>query len=1773
MSLTLYADDSDYTIMVQPYDNSTTVLKPGDSVKLKITIKQSASSNGISAYNIYIKFDTDKFILVDNTDGANNIGSLVPRATSETEESEKTGFSGTAILNATVNKDYNNVFFGATNTYSCELGEFDIGYFTLQVADNITPNEYEITIPTDEYNTSYFYELNDSNTESIENPNITPVTVTVLPSITDIEITNDPTDKVNGYVKSVTAKIKTNIAAGSELLDTIVYSFDGGTSWQCGDSKTYTENYAAGITKVCIGFDSTEDRDTAPEPDSGSTPIEYNLTDAITINYIDNTAPAVSGSVTVPDDAAYGMTNKLTVSASDEESGLDTNAYQYLLLADDTEAQSAINAYLNPVTSPSDSAAIDPNTLPTELDDNKWVSDTEYDFNANTATGKKVYAFVRDKLQNISFMGFEISKIDATKPSIDTVTLARIDFGAGEGLIIPSENGWKVNVTASDNQSGVKRIGCIDAADVTESDGVLTYDTADITWSENNYNAAGVNALTFTENGNYYITAEDNAGNIALSANKTTIDYIIDGNMKRFIIETANGDLGKDITVTVTTANIGLFVTNDTLTIGYDTELTYKGSVTGVENSNSTLTVDLTTADFPLSLTFTTPATSLKDTFTIDFTSDTDNKQYINNNWYYLTDGEITLKDLTGPKITVSAIDNTTAVSSYDVTYSFEDRSGFPEAYVSYGDEAYITPAVSVGFAGGTIKSVADTGDYTKKEFTVTYTELVYISGSEIKAKDASPDKEGGNIGECGTVIKIDCVDTVGPTISVALSPASAYGQTVTLTVIAKDKGLLGGLVAGLHETAYKFTLVDTPAEAEAQLAAWRANAGEPEYNEPEVPYPGDPAELTDVWQTQSNEAFNKNTVTGKCVCYAVRDKLENISVGYIPILTVDTDNPIITFTPSTTDWTNEDVILTVVANDAAATPTNAMSGIKSVKVYNTADAVTLLLNETAAGTYTVQVAANGTYKLEVTDNAGNVKELECTVENIDKDKPTVTTDYNSINNNTMPRHTDFPVMPAFTDNAAGTQSGIALGVNERQLYYIINSKTAPASAPDKTAFIELGEDGKITISENGAYYLYTIDKAGNISDHVSFIVNNIDKAAPTFTLNYSPSLETATNGDVSITVTAADTQTIGFNSNLSTTISYSFNGGVTWNNTSDANVLEVSENKTIAADTIQIKDAAGNVVKYGSAIVIKSIDKIKPIATNPTFSTTEPTNSDITVTINATDTQSAGYTLGKGLEYKLSTENDYKDSNQFTVSANGDYTYSVKDAAGNEVTGTFSVHNIDKEYPTFNDTNNALVKAVFDPASRTKDDVKITVTARDRTSDGYVNANNKLQYSFDSGKTWQDDNFITISQNKILKTNANAPSLSQIKVRDSAGNVDVYTEDVVVDFIDKDAPKLLNADGEREDEENGYVQFTPDENGTIHYAFSENMLTDKTALTSTDTLVKDTQKKYETTITEDEYYLCYYTVDDLRNESDVLYIEIPKFNDTSSPVISEVKVKRTSASSVEITFESDERGTLYYKVTSFALFKSTLKNTFTMAKTSKTEAVNTLEITGITSSSTRLYYYAVDRNGNSTSMKSVTIPQADSTAPTVTASAERPNSENAYIEIKTNENAKIYYIVADSKVTDKSRFTLANTNYITEFSTIADMSDFYGKTLSFYAEDEMHNASSIQTIVIPAYDETPMQIDDFKLTRSGSKVTISFTANEAGTFRYAARRCLWSFNTPEKDDATSTFEFVKGENSFTISVSSISRLLSLIYSNKLTWYATDVYGNEYPVSTINIPN
>ncbi|AJD93015.1 hypothetical protein JMA_41100 (plasmid) [Jeotgalibacillus malaysiensis] len=441
---------------------------------------------------------------------------------------------------------------------------------------------------------------------------------------------------------------------------------------------------------------------------------------------------------------------------------------------------------------------------------------------------------------------------------------------------------------------------------------------------------------------------------------------------------------------------------------------------------------------------------------------------------------------------------------------------------------------------------------------------------------------------------------------------------------------------------------------------------------------------------------------------FTIEDNVGNVTLENITVTNIEKIAPTGTLTQTPTAWTNGNVTLnlTGVADTGG-------SGLKSIKLPN---------GTIVTGTSASQaVTSNGTYTFEMHDHAGNIGTRSITVSNIEKVAPTATL-------------TQSPTTPT-NGNVTLTLSAIADTGGSG-----LKSVTLPNGTTETTF-----SNKSVVVSTNGTYSFVIEDHAGNESTR-SITVSNIDKVAPTGTLNQNTTAWT--NGNVTLNLTGvADTGGSGLKQ-----ITLPNGTVVTGTSASQA----VSANGTYV---FRIEDNAGN--ETSKSIVVTNIDKSNPTAI---LSQTPTTWTNGNVTLNLTGVSDTG---GSGVKHiELPNGNTVTTPTaSHVVTANGTYTFEIQDNAGNVTTRSITVSNIDKSAPTGT--------VAQTPTTWTNGNVTLNLTGVSDTGGSGVK-----QLELPNG------NIVTTPTASHVVT---ANGTYTFEIQDNAGNV--TTRSITVANIDKTSP------------------------------------------------------------------------------------------------------------------------------------------------------------------------------------------------------------------------------------------------------------------------------------------------------------------------------------------------------------------------------------------------
>ena len=250
------------------------------------------------------------------------------------------------------------------------------------------------------------------------------------------------------------------------------------------------------------------------------------------------------------------------------------------------------------------------------------------------------------------------------------------------------------------------------------------------------------------------------------------------------------------------------------------------------------------------------------------------------------------------------------------------------------------------------------------------------------------------------------------------------------------------------------------------------------DFSAPELVITGNPIEWTNKDVTLTATA-NEGTieyfdgskwVTGNTLVvtsngtytFRVTDGAGNSSEKEVIVDKIDKVLPSLEISGNPVEWTNQDVVLTAVANEEGR-----------IEYFNG--------SEWVLGAEQ-RVSANGTYKFRVTDRAGNVTEESVVVDRIDKVLPTL----------------------EITGNITEwTNKDVTLfaTANEGTIEYFDGSKWVAGNS--------------LVVSENGSYTFRVTDAAGNVAEKI-IVIDKIDKVLPS--LEITRNVTEWTNQDVVLT-------------------------------------------------------------------------------------------------------------------------------------------------------------------------------------------------------------------------------------------------------------------------------------------------------------------------------------------------------------------------------------------------------------------------------------------------------------------------------------------------------------------------------------------------------------------------------------------------------------------------------------------------------------------------------
>lgn len=298
---------------------------------------------------------------------------------------------------------------------------------------------------------------------------------------------------------------------------------------------------------------------------------------------------------------------------------------------------------------------------------------------------------------------------------------------------------------------------------------------------------------------------------------------------------------------------------------------------------------------------------------------------------------------------------------------------------------------------------------------------------------------------------------------------------------------------------------------------------------------------------------------------FVIEDNAGNTTTKSIDVKNIDKIMPTANLTSSNEEFTNQNIELYLTDIQD-----NGVSGLESIKLPN-GQLVT------AFNDLNYPVSTNGVYRFEIRDKAGNMTIRELTVSNIDKEKPTFSTDYSpkALNKG--------PVQISLTNVRDNGVSGL------KEL-----ESTMSGILPGQDSY-------QMLVSENGTYTFTVRDHAGN-EETKSVMIGNIDNQLPTATIEWAK--EWTKDAVVLELKDFKDEGPAGYHSTKLP------NGVVI---TSSVAYFTVQENGTYI---FEIYDNVGNV--NSMRVVVENIDKEKP---NIQIDEKDKTKDDVKAVIKIRDT------------------------------------------------------------------------------------------------------------------------------------------------------------------------------------------------------------------------------------------------------------------------------------------------------------------------------------------------------------------------------------------------------------------------------------------------------------------------------------------------------------------------------------------------------------------------
>lgn len=755
----------------------------------------------------------------------------------------------------------------------------------------------------------------------------------------------------------------------------------------------------------------------------------------------------------------------------------------------------------------------------------------------------------------------------------------------------------------------------------------------------------------------------------------------------------------------------------------------------------------------------------------------------------------------------------------------------------------------------------------------------------------------------------------------------------------------------------------------------------------------------------------------GTYTVYA-EDAAGNKSVKTFTVNNIDKTAPTLTLQQLPTEITNSDVSIVATAVDDGTVTTKYSTDLAGAST-----------GTVFSGSF--KVSENGTYYVYAVDDAGNGVTASIVVSNIDKTAPVLsdTTTVSSDNGSATVKM-----------NSSETTAVTKWAAGDQPLSYFV------AGGTEFT--------GTFTVQHNGVYTVYARDTAGNETVY-NVVVSNIDETSPVVELTKTPS--TATAGDVTVTANVSDSSTY--------LTYYSKNATDKDAGTLFSNSFTVSQNGTYYVYAV---DSANNSML--ESIAISNIDRDAPVLSVST-SNKELTNQDVTITASVTDYSSVTTKYSTSLT-GAATGTVFTDS--FNAKANGTYYVYAVDEAGNNVTTSIDVNNIDKTGPSV-----SLALSTSDPAK------SVTITANTDSDDCVA-----TKYAFGD----QASSYFQAGGTEFTGTfTADKNGVYTVAAFDALGNI--TTAKITVSNIDTEAP-VVDPPKTDPSDNGGETTVTPGDS-------NEHLALCKWAYGDHDLAYFQGGEGTEFTdsfvATKNGTYTLYFR-DDAGNET------------LQTVVISDID---ETAPSLTLSASTDDLTNQPVIITAKAVDEHTVTTRYSTTEDGASTGTIFTNTFSVDSNGT-YYVCATDTAGNST-VKSIAITNIDNTAPTLTIS-------------KSPESATVGNVTISVKAEDENGYTL---KYSSDPSTASTGTEFTGSfdvndngTYYIYAVDSVGN-NTTKAVTVSNIDRTAPSIsatiDNMSLTTK-VVVTANVTDNSTVVTKYAKGSCNESYFLTEGTEFNGSF-------------------------------------------------